>query len=315
VTAKQLTGLYSPDKSRYGCLADGNNNLVTPPSVSSGGSKQLSGLHSPDGSLYVTLTDGAGNLAGTVPSGNSPQVQQFFNRLATLPSSSDQTAYATFINALVPDNTWTALDALVVAAAPDSGTSLTELTSGIVTPTLDISTGVPTFTAYRGWTKFLQTGLSDINSNFNPSTAGGNYKQNAATIACWNLSTTQVNSTLWQDLTDTNIECWPLYSNGNTYTQINDASEVFVIAGLDSSGWFSVNRTASNSYTVKRNNVLLATQTTVSVALENSNIYFGQNSSSNVQIIAGYAIGALSSSQETTLFNALHTLLHTFGAV
>ena len=173
-------------------------------------------------------------------------------------------------------------------------------------------TAIPTFTAYRGWTGFgAPTKAGYRNSNFNPSTAGGNYKLNAATIGCWNLSAVQINASLWQDAADVSVECWPLYSNGNTYTMMNDGTEVGVIAGLDSSGWFSVNRTASNLYTVKRNNTSLASHTTASVSLVNSDIYFGGSSN----ILAANAIGALSSSQETTLYNALFTLLHGWGAV
>jgi hypothetical protein len=254
---------------------------------------------------------GFGFRAGV--SGNTPQVQQFFNRLAMLPSSSDQTAYATFINSLVPDNTWSDSDAIVVTAAPDSGTSLTEITSGTFTPIVDGS--LPTFTAYRGWSGFAAPTVNDINSNFNPSTAGGHYTQNAATIGAWNLSTTQINATLWVDHSDTDIECWPFYSNNNIYTQMNDGTEIGNPPGADSSGWYSVNRTASNLYTVKRNNTTLASPTTVSRALVNSSIYFGHGTGGNSQILAAFAIGALTSSQETTLFNALHTLLHTFGAV
>ena len=120
------------------------------------------------------MRTGLGFLTGV--SGNTPQVQQFFNRLAMLPSSGDQTAYATFINSLVPDGTWGALDALVVCAAPDSGTSLTEMTSGTFTPTLDTASGAPTFTAYRGWSGFAAPVNQDINSNFNPSTAALIYR-------------------------------------------------------------------------------------------------------------------------------------------
>lgn len=259
------------------------------------------------------MRTGLGFLTGV--SGNTPQVQQFFNRLATLPSSGDQTAYALFINDLVPDNTFLDLDALGVTAAPDSATSLTEITSGTFTPTLDALAGTPTFTAYRGWTGFAAPTQNDINSNFNPSIAGGHYTQNAATIGAWNLSTTQINATLWVDHSDTDIECWPFYSDNHIYTQMNDGTEVGNPPGADSSGWYSINRTASNLYTVKRNNTTLASPTTASRALVNSSIYFGHGTGGNSQILAAYAIGALTSSQETTLYNALHTLLHTFGAV
>ena len=96
---------------------------------------------------------------------------------------------------------------------------------------------------------------------------------------------------------------------------MNDGTEVGNPPGADSSGLYSINRTLFNLYTVKRDNVLLASPTTVSRALVNSNIYFGHGTGGNSQELAAYGIGALTSSQETTFYNNLHTLLHTFGAI
>lgn len=244
--------------------------------------------------------------------GNTPQVEQFFDRLITLPSSTDQADYVTFINSLVPDGTWAGLKALSVLGGPDAATSLTELTSGTFTPSLIVTTGIPTFTAYRGWTGFAAPTAQDINSNFNPSLNGGSSWQNFSTIGALNLSPTQINATLWQDAADTDIELWPLYSNGNTYTQMNDGTEVGTITGIpDGSGSWSVSRTLSNLYTVKRNDVLLASPTTASRTPVNSDIYFGGSSN----ILFAIWLGALTSSQETTFFNGLHTLAHGWGAV
>lgn len=245
-------------------------------------------------------------------SGNSPQVEQFFDRLATLPSPTDQAAYASFINGLVPDGTWVGLKAFSVLGGPDAATSLTELTSGTFMPSLDVATGVPTFTEYRGWTGFAAPTFQDINANFNPALNGGSTWQNFSTIGALNLSAVQINAPLWRDFSDTDIELWPLYSNTNTYTQMNDGTEVGTITGIpDGSGSWSVSRTASNLYTVKRNDVLLASPTTASRTPVNSSIYFGGSSN----ILFAIWIGALTSSQETTLFNGLHALAHGWGAV
>jgi hypothetical protein len=62
MASKQLSGTFSIDNSRYGCLADGNDNLVSTTTSGTGHTKQLAGAQSPDGSLYFTLTSGAGTL-------------------------------------------------------------------------------------------------------------------------------------------------------------------------------------------------------------------------------------------------------------
>jgi hypothetical protein len=63
MTAKQLSGTYSPDGSKYVALADGNGNLVVTSTSSTGNPKQIAGAsQAPDGSIYLTLTNGSGTL-------------------------------------------------------------------------------------------------------------------------------------------------------------------------------------------------------------------------------------------------------------
>ncbi len=63
MTAKQLSGTYSPDGSRYGCVTTGSGTLVEPMTTTPGTAKQTVGVQAPDGSIYFTLTNGSGTLA------------------------------------------------------------------------------------------------------------------------------------------------------------------------------------------------------------------------------------------------------------
>lgn len=63
MTAKQSIGTYAPNGAKYGTVTDGDGNLVTTTSSSTGSSQQAHGSQAPDGSIYFVLTDGAGNLA------------------------------------------------------------------------------------------------------------------------------------------------------------------------------------------------------------------------------------------------------------
>lgn len=62
MTNKPDNTLYARDGSKYGCVTDGNGNLVTVSSSTTGTAKQLKGSAAPDGSIYFTLANGSGAL-------------------------------------------------------------------------------------------------------------------------------------------------------------------------------------------------------------------------------------------------------------
>jgi hypothetical protein len=242
----------------------------------------------------------------------SAQVAQFFNRLITLPSPANQALYAAYIDGLVADGVWPSLDVLVVRAAPDEGTSAVNLISGNFYPQEVEAGGVPAFTAYQGWTG-ASPNLPSMDSAFNPTTAGGNYTKNSASIGSWNLTTAQFNTPLIKDSTDTLVEIWPQYSNDTTPTLLNNASPEQSSANAgDSSGFWVISRTSSSGYSLYHNGTLITAYTVESSAVPNTDIVSDPGNFLPALYFAG---GALTGTQITAIYNRNHTLLHAFGAV
>lgn len=245
---------------------------------------------------------------------NSAEVQQFFDRLITLPSAARQIQYATLINSLVLGGVWAHLDVLDVLAAADSGTALLNLRHAPFKATLDTATGTPTFTVDRGFSAMGAPGNNSVNTNFNPSTAGGQFTQNDAMVAGWQLGTTQENRYLITDPGNSaKIEILPKWSDGKSYWGMNgNGTEIATTNAADGSGFFLMQRTASNACEIHRNDVLMATSTNASAALENAKIVTAPILNTAAAIVIG---GSLTSGQQTTLYNALQTYLHAVGAV
>ena len=263
--------------------------------------------------LKSVLADGIYNPTGSAVSSVSvtAPVEQFFDRIVQLPSPTDQATYGTLINGLVSDGVWSSLDVLLVLAAPSAGVACTNLISSSFQPSF--SDAEPTFTAYHG----ISTGgsVSYLNTNFNPSTAGGNYVRNSGMLGAWNLTTTAFAGALIRSIADVSSEIWPKDS-GNMFWMVNSASEDSASNPNDASGWFVANRTGTAVTAAYRNNVQLGTSATVSVAPENNSLICGYGVTSSVWTMAAFAIGAgLSTSHLTALYSRLSACLTTFGAI
>lgn len=249
-----------------------------------------------------------GIIASAEPTYSS-EVQQFFDRLISLPTLERQTLYANLIDSLVTDGTWSAIDALYVFAASDSGTSLINLKQDSFVAQRWTASGSPTFTANQGW---LTAGInSNIHSNFNPSTAGGHFSLNSACIGTWSLTTTQSNSLAITSRTQSSlVELWPKYNNGNSYWSVNGAEQT-TTGVADSSGWFFLNRTGASAQSLYRNNTLVDSKTNSATSLVNEILHFqGQYKHAAAVIGAG-----LTNSQKTTLYTGLQTYLTAVGAI
>lgn len=61
MVAKENTGAYASDGSKFGTLTDSVGTLVVTTTSSTGLPKQRTGAQAPDGSVYFTLTDSVGN--------------------------------------------------------------------------------------------------------------------------------------------------------------------------------------------------------------------------------------------------------------
>jgi hypothetical protein len=109
-----------------------------------------------------------------------PQARALFARLATQPAPARAAAYDAMIRALLVAGVWAKLDALYLLAAADAATALTNLKQSGYGLT---AVNSPSFVADRGYTGNGTTQYLD--PSFTPSTAGGLFAQNSASLFWW----------------------------------------------------------------------------------------------------------------------------------
>jgi hypothetical protein len=273
------------------------------------------GSPTPDPSLAVSIGTNIALGVGswTSPGSLSAQTVQFFDRLVTMPSAARQNVYATLIDALVSAGVWAKLDALFLYASADSATSLTNLVQEPHRGFLDVSTGAPTFTVDRGWSANGAAGFTSVNTNFNPSTAGGNYTQNDAMLCAWQAGVTQENAALITNtLNDSKSEIFPRWSDGKTYWAINgNGTEIASTAPANGSGFWLAQRTGTSACEIHNNDILIGTSSNASAALDNSFIVV--NPVANTAACLGIG-GSLSADQQTAFYNAVHAYMISVGA-
>lgn len=243
----------------------------------------------------------------------SANVQQFFDRLITLPSPANQALYASVIDGLVIDSVWPFLDHLCIYAAVDAATSLINLKSANYQSTLWIVGGDPTFVAYRGWTG---VGINEnVNSNFNPVTAvAANFVQNNGMGGAWNLTSGPGgNQSLIKGETGSNNIFIAPRSAGNVQTWgANPISGTDTLAGVtDASGWLTVQRTGPTASELGHNGVQVATSSKASL-MESDNTHFTCGPWQTAAVCIG---ASLTAGQQVALYNRLQTYLHAVGAV
>lgn len=138
-----------------------------------------------------------------------------------------------------------------------------------------IANGSPTFTAFQGYTGTDSSITVWINSNFNASTAGGNYSQNSAHHSVWintnSASTASGGIAIGTGSTGQN-HIIPKYSDGNALYRINDAGAGSAgIANANSIGHYLANRSGSSAQQGYKNGVDQGVVAVASVAPHNGN--------------------------------------------
>lgn len=177
---------------------------------------------------------------------------------------------------------WTLLDRLWLFAAENSTQALTDLVSRSVAT----ATNSPTFTANQG---YAGNGTSSyVNTGFIASTHGVNYTLNSAHMALYNR-------TARTDKTGAHRNAGA-YGAGGVNAQINlfsfghlfdcvihGTGGLQVDAGFaDTSGLFTINRSASTTSQGYRNGVLIDTDAATADGLPSSAMYVGAVNSSQV---------------------------------
>ena len=242
--------------------------------------------------------------------------------------STHTTMYRNLINGLVSDGLISGatpkLDALYFFATNTVTGSNTALAlMSLVSSTFNATvSGVPTFTADQGYASTDNASNKALNSNFNPSTAGGHYTQNSAHVSEWaNNNVTAVSGGIaigCSTASGTQTAIFPKYSNGNAYWRINDALPGSGgIAMASSIGHSLANRSSASGTTSSqgyKNAVDQGVTAVSSGALTNQPIGICANSASSsfgsssaCQISCASIGGSLTPAQVTALYNRLAT--------
>ena len=201
----------------------------------------------------------------------SPQACQFFARLTTQPIGARKQLYAALINSLVWAGVWAKLDVLCVLAAVDAATALTNLKSASFAPTAVSS---PTFTADRGYAG--DGAASYLDTNFNMSTAGGNFTQNSNSYGFYNRTDEPAGGGNLVDM-GTNVGaagCFIRDSNGSqNFIGLDLGSTAISVSNaVNTVGHYAVSRTASNAWAAYRDGASIGTETATPGALQNINM-------------------------------------------
>ena len=241
--------------------------------------------------------------------------------------STHTTMYRNLINGLVSDGLISGstpkLDALYFFATNTVTGSNTALAlMSLVSSTFNATSQFPTFTADQGYASTDNAANTDINSNFNPSTAGGHYTQNSAHISVWaNNNLTAVSGGIaigCSTAAGTNSAIFPKFSDGKAYFRINDvASASGGITMASSIGHSLANRSAASGTTSSqgyKNAVDQGVTAVSSGALTNTAMGVCGNgtagsfgTSTACQISCASIGGSLTSTDVTNLYNRLAT--------
>jgi hypothetical protein len=264
------------------------------------------------GACAVSSATKAQLFSGPPTIGNSVAVQQFFNRLATLPSSAHQLLYANLIDGLVADGVWSLLDELCVAGA-DAATQLTNLVNGTYT----IFGNGSAFTIDKGFTPNGTT--SYVNSGYNLST-GSLFTQNSGCFGAWQLTASGADggSQICRTSADNSDFIYGQFTGNLMIGNVNNSGANISGANVSQAGCFAANRSSSSAMQIYANGALIASSnSSSSTTPENANLLFGFGVAlaSNWIYAAWFIGGSLNSIQQTALYTRLQTFLSGIGAI
>jgi hypothetical protein len=249
----------------------------------------------------------------------SAEADQFFERVSGL-TVSQQSTYATLIDALVAGGVWSKIDALYIFAAPTQSIALTNLKSSSFEAE---EAGTIIFESNAGYR--TDTGISPqtgyIDTNFNPTTAAGNFTQNSAHQMVYmldHLPTLSNYAAAGAETAATLSHIFPRYTDDKTYLRINDAIGA-PSAGINdpiSFEFFLVNRSGASAGQAYRDSTTLTYTAATSAVINNNNFYICATNANGVvqshsRQLHGAASfgGSLTSGERTTFYNALKAFM------
>lgn len=240
------------------------------------------------------------------------QTTALVSRFTTPPTQARLVLINQTFTALINAGLLAKLDVLCVRAAADSQAARQNWIQNAFN---SVATNTPTFVADRGYTG--DGASSFLNTNFTPSTAGGLWSQNSASLGVWSLT----------DLASNGIPVGasgPLFSCVNPWTASNTALYRMSNNGANSSaasttslGLFSVSRASSTTQRVYRNGVQLGTGAVNSTGIDSTpvRVLAGGGTFDIRQVAADFAGADLTTADQLALYNALNPYMMAVGAV
>lgn len=170
-----------------------------------------------------------------------------------------------------------------------NGATNTSTTANLnwVSPSFTLTTALgPTFTANVGWTGNGTN--SFLNTNYNLSTAGGNYTLNSGSLSIYVENSRAANGNYSMGATDNTNFAFAItnFTGGNALGEINGTGTNASGAVASSNNSITVSRTASNLTTIYKNGSSIGTTASASAALVNLNMYLLALNSVGTQIFS-----------------------------
>ena len=209
---------------------------------------------------------------------NSPEVQQYVDRLSTPPAADVLPIIQDLIDGLVADGIWgTSEFALLCPFLPEvEADALINLVGDDLFPGPPSAVGSPTWTEKLG---YVMDGSNDyISMNWNPNIAQAGFSQNSACFGVYfpahaGASSTTARSGCVDGTASHALDLIPRNSDSDPRGRANSASQTNSVAsGANGVGVFAVNRSASNAQQIYWNGAQVGATAAVSGGVAAANL-------------------------------------------
>lgn len=245
--------------------------------------------------------------------GYQTEASALFARMVSPPSAARKQLINTFIKAMKDASIWNDHDFLHVMAAADIQAARLNWKSTSFTASAVSS---PTFTADRGFTG--DGAASYVDTNYTPSTAGGNATLNSG---CFSIHI--LNNVVAAGVTGINdgtnfTGINPRNGSSQRIGRVNQGASTTGAASTDSRGLTSINRSGPGAIQLSVDGVQVATGSIASTALPTASLRYGSGGAGVFNTMQ-HAIGRMASSQDGTkelaFYNAARAYLQGVGAI
>lgn len=238
-------------------------------------------------------------------------------RFTTPPTTARAKLINTLIGSLIIAGVWAKADGLHVYAAHDAQAARRNWIADAYNATAVSS---PTFAQDRGYTG--NGSSSYLDTNFNPSTAGGKYQQNSACLGGWNLTIRAASAARplvgAESAASSGSNIYVRLTGNLTFYRCNDNTEAAGLSDTVSNGLFASNRSTSSGRQAYKNGASAGSiPSNTSRALVNANLRALNDTIkfSADQIACMFWGESLTAGEHEDLYTALSAYLTAVGAL